>query len=213
MAPVTTAPSGFMVPVPAGDPHQPGQHTVAGHGYVQRTGLAPDDRAGHHTAGGCGQERGHCGPHHEVVGRQLRTGVEPEPAEPQDEHAQHHEGDVVPGHGPGVAVLVVLADAGPEEDGPHQGGPAAGAVHDGGTGEVAEAGVADLQIGQQTVAVPERVDHHRVDQGSHEEAEHQVGGELGPLGHGPRGDGHRGGREYHLEEEERRGAEPIAERG
>ena len=59
--------------------------------------------------------------------------------------------------------------------------------------------------------MPEGVDHHRIDQRGHEEAEHQVGGELGPLGHSPRGDGYRRGREHHLEEEERGGAEPVAE--
>ena len=47
-----------------------------------------------------------------VARLQGRAAVETEPAEPQDEDAQRTGSQVVAGDGVGVAVLVVLADAG-----------------------------------------------------------------------------------------------------
>ena len=78
---------------------------------------------------------------HQLIGVHAHGGsaVEAEPAEPQDEHAQRGEGQVVAQDGPGLAVLAVLADAGPKDLGADQRADAADHVHGSGTGEVVEA--------------------------------------------------------------------------
>ena len=54
----------------------------------------------------------------EVGARQGGAGVEAEPAEGQDQGAGHPHGDVVARDGVGGAVLVILADPGPEDHDP-----------------------------------------------------------------------------------------------
>ena len=147
---------------------------------------------------------------HPVVHGQLGSGVETEPPEPEDEHADDSEADVVARNRPRLAVRSVLADPWAEEYGTHEGGPTARTVDDAGSGEVTEAGIADAQVREDPVALPEHVDHHRVDEPAHDQAEQQVGGELRALGHGTRGDGHRRGGKDHLEEEERRSGQHVA---
>ncbi len=67
---------------------------------------------------------------------ERRRGVEAEPAEQQDERAEHGHRDVVAGKRVRRAVLVVLADAGTEDDRPGQAGDTTHGVHDAGAGEV-----------------------------------------------------------------------------
>ncbi len=74
--------------------------------------------------------------HDALVGAQLGTGVEAEPAEPQDEHAEDRERNVVAGDRPRLSVGAVLADPRPERHRSHQGSDATGHVHDAGPGEV-----------------------------------------------------------------------------
>ncbi len=172
--------------------------------------MLPDDGAGGDTACRCGKEGRDGGPHHDVVGGELGARVEAEPAEPQDEHAHDHEGDVVARDGSRLAVLVVLADARTEEVGAHERRPTTGAVHDGGSGEVGELGVADLQVGEQAFTTPERVHHDRVDDRGHHRREDQIATDLRALGHRSRSDRDGRCREHHLEEERRIAAvEPV----
>ena len=86
-------------------------------------------------AGDAGVGR-HHGELRTSVDGEGRGGVEAEPAEQQDERAEHGHRDVVAGQGPGLAVLVELADAGPEHDGTGEGRDTTHGVHDAGAGEV-----------------------------------------------------------------------------
>ena len=71
-----------------------------------------------------------------VGGGERRCGVEAEPAEQQDEGAEHRHRNVVTGDGPRLAVRSELADASTEHLGTGEGGDAARGVYDAGTGEV-----------------------------------------------------------------------------
>ena len=99
---------------------------------------------GAERSGDRGVRRHHCEP--DVGHRERRGGVEAEPAEQQDERAEHGHRDVVRPECSRLAVLAVLADAGTEDDRARESGDAAHRVHDAGSGEVdvAEAEVCAL---------------------------------------------------------------------
>ena len=101
-----------------GDGHESCQHAVAHHAGIGLAVLEPhvEDAAqgGRHT--------GDHGVHGNdtdatVATGQRAAGVESEPAERQDERAELNHGNVMAEDGPGLAVLVVLADARTNEDG------------------------------------------------------------------------------------------------
>ena len=106
------------------------------------------------------------------VAAKRRRGVEAEPAEQQDERAEHGHRDVVAGQRPGLAVRAVLADAGTEHDGAGQRGHAAHGVHDAGAGEVdvAEAEVEVVAELAQPAAAPGPRAEERVVDGAAEQA-------------------------------------------
>ena len=94
---------------------------------------------------------------------------------------------------PGLAVLVILANAGPQDFGADQSAQAAHHVHRGGTGEIVEAQLRKPAAAPNPVAgngVDDQGDGRRVD---------TVSGELGALRHGAGDDGGRGGAEHRLE--------------
>ncbi len=106
-----------------GDGHQTGQRAVQGHGDIGLAVPQPGEDHGHAGGHGCGKvgvEADQTGQGHGLIGGQAqgRAAVEAEPAEPQDEHAQRTGGQVVAGDGVGLAVLVVLADAGAQHPAP-----------------------------------------------------------------------------------------------
>ncbi len=182
------------------DRHQSGEETVRRHGDVRLPVAQPVDDHRDDRASAARDEGLHGQLAHEGIGGELRARVETEPADEQDERAQHHEGDVVAGDPPGLAVSAVLADAGPEHDGTHQGSPPASGVHDGRAGEVRER---ELAL-RKPAATPAPAEHHRVDEGGDDQRVEEVRLELRALGHGTRHDrGCRGGKRG-LEEEERR---------
>ena len=144
------------------------------------------------------------------VAAKRRGGVEAEPAEQQDERAQHGHGDVMTRQRPGLAVLAELADASAEHDGTGQGGEAAHGVDDAGTGEVdvAEAEAdAVTELGQ-PAAAPGQAGEQRVVERAAEQTPHDEALPLPPLRHRPRRDRGRGVHEgHHVEEEGCRGGE------
>ena len=124
-----------------GDGHEAGEHAVDHHAGVRLAGPPRDVEHRHDGTDGTGDRRvGGDGGELDVGGGERRGGVEAEPAEQQDEAAEHRHRDVVAGDGPRLAVGAVLADAGAEHDRAGERGDAADCVHDAGTGEVDVAG-------------------------------------------------------------------------
>ena len=129
---------------PGGDGDQTGQRTVEGQGYIGLAVPHPGNdqrRNGSQRGGQVGVEADKTGGDHRVIAGHADGGaaVEAEPAEPQDENAQRHGGQVVAGDGARGARLVVLANAGAEHPGTQAGRDAADKVDRRGTGEVMEA--------------------------------------------------------------------------
>ncbi len=139
-----------------------------------------------------------------VGGRQRRRGVEAEPAEQQDERAEHRHRDVVRGEHTRLPVGSVLADAGPEDDRAGQAGHTAHHVHDAGTGEVDVAVTHARRLTElgEPAAAPRPRREQRVVDGAAEEAPTHERVPLPPLGHGAGRDGRRRVHEGdHVEEE------------
>ena len=123
--------------------YEPGQDAVEGERERWFAILHPGDKHGCHSSGHCCQVGGEehvadgCAVHFACSG-QLRAGVESEPSEPQDEHAERCQREVVAGYGAALAVGRILADAGAECHGADQCQHASHAMHDGRTGKVVE---------------------------------------------------------------------------
>ena len=195
-----------------GDGHQARQRTVEGQGNIGFAVAHPGGDESRHGSQGRGQvgvEADEAGGDHGIVAGHADGGaaVEAEPAEPQDEHAQGHGGEVMAGDGPGLAVLAVFADAGAQHPGAQAGGDAAHEMYGGGTGEVMEAQLRKPAAAPDPVAgdgIDDEADGRRVD---------AVGAELGALGHGAGNDGGRRGAEDGLEHHihpQRQAAEIVA---
>ena len=181
-----------------GDGDETGQHPVEGETHVgfsvERVGPPGDHRR--QGAGRCGQRGGDDHMADVLAHRgERRPGVEPVPAEPEDEHTKGSEQQRVAGDGKGVALRVVLADPGAEHQHAREGGKATSHVDDTRPGEVGEA-----EVAQPPVAAPHPVGDDRVDEAGDERGVEQVGRELRAFRHRPRDDRGRGGCEHHLEE-------------
>ena len=119
------------------DRDQAGEHAVGHHpgiGLARRGPRSSTCRPWRRT-----QQRWPCSPRRRRSGGpspQGGCGVEAEPAEQQDERAEHGHRDVVAGEGAGLAVRAVLAEARPEDDGARAGSGTAHGVHHAGAGEV-----------------------------------------------------------------------------
>ena len=180
-----------------GDRHQAGEHAVDHHPGIGLAAALPDPR----HAGAGTEGRGERGVHgHEgeagVGRRERRRGVEPEPAEQQDERTEHRHRDVVARQRTRLAVAVELADAGPEHDGAGEGGDATHGVHDAGAGEVdvAEAPLHALAERGEPAAAPGPRTEQRVVDGAAEQAPADERLPLPALGHAA---GRDGGRRVH----------------
>ena len=139
-----------------------------------------------------------------VGGGERRRGVEAEPAEQEDERAEHGHRDVVAGERARLAVGAVLADAWPEHERAGERGDAADGVHDTGAGEVDVAGTEAHRVPglRQPAATPRPGGEQRVVEGAAEEAPDDEAAPLPPLGHRPRGDrGHGVHERDHVEEQ------------
>ena len=127
------------------------------------------------------------------VDAQRRTGVEAEPAEPEDDHAERRERHVVPGDRVRLPVFSVFSDAGSEEQSAGETSERSLIVDDGRAGEVLHA-----PREQPTVRAPDPVRHERVDE-REEGPEREVDPQLRPLGHRAPDDRERDAAEHDLE--------------
>ncbi len=142
--------------------------------------------------------------------RERRRGVEAEPAEQQDERAEHCHRDVVAGQRPWLAVRAELADPGTDDDGAGKGRNSTGGMHDAGAGEVhvAEAELHRVAELAEPPATPGPRTEQRVVDRPAEKAPADERLPVPALGHRARGDrGRRVHERHHVEEEghQRRG--------
>ena len=166
-----------------GNGNQTGQSTVKGKGDIRFavTHPAGDQRGnGSQRSGQVGIEADQTSGNHGVIACHCHGGatVEPEPAEPQDKHAQGHGGQVVAGDCAGLAVLVVLTNTGAKHPGAQAGGNAANKVNGGGTGKIMEAQLC------QPAAAPDPVAGDGVNDQADSGRVAAVSAELGTLCHG-----------------------------
>ena len=185
---------GVDVSAASGDAHQARQGGVERVGHV---GLAVLDPGEDHSGedGAHAGERGGREDLGDLGDRAAGSAVEAVPAEPQDEDAQGAQRDAVAGDGVGAAVLVILAKARAEESSAEQGDGAADHVDDARASPIDEA-----KVGK-PAAAPHPVGLDGVDERADDDGHHEVGAELGALGHGARHDGRGRGAEHELEEE------------
>ena len=183
------------------DSHQAGQGGIQTHGHVRLAVAHPgEDHANNRSNGGShrgGQEHGA-----QLLHRGAGSAVEAVPAQPQDEHAQAAQGQVVTGEGvhtSNFAVLVLgeLADTGSENLRTDEGGDAAHHMNGAGAGEIMEAQL------RQPAAAPDPVSLDGVDQRGNHRGVDAVRKELGALSHGAGHDGGGGGAEHQVEHEAR----------
>ena len=180
------------------DGDKPGQGAVQCHRDVRLFVADPgDDHDGDRRGGSgkvCGEEDASGGGHALIAGNgDGGAAVEAEPAEPENKHAKSAERQAVAGDRAGLAVLVILADAGPEDLRTHQSGHAANHMHGCGAREIMEA-----QLGE-PAAAPDPVAGDGIDECADDGAVDAVGDKLGALRHGAGNDGGGGGAEHGLE--------------
>jgi len=189
----------------AHEQRSPGLHETGGRGDHDETGdqtragadegrLAVaqllDEHPADHGSGGShgGVEQGEAG---DAIGGELGTGVEAEPAEPQETGAQHDERGVVRtiGH-------QTVAAATAKEQAEHETGDAGADMDDIAAGEVEGA---DHIADEGTLTTPHHVREGRVDQQQPggDERDHRT--ELHAPGERTGDDGHGDDREHHLE--------------
>ena len=195
-----------------GDGHKARQRAVEGQRDIRLAVPHPRDdqrRNSGQRGGKVGVEADKaCGNHRIIAGHaDGGAAVEAEPAEPQDENAQRHGGQVVAGDGARRARLVVLANAGAEHPGAEAGRDAADKVDRRGTCKVMEAEL------RQPAAAPDPVAGDGVDDQADRGGVAAVGAELCALGHRAGNDGGGGRAEHRLEhrvDPDRQRAEVIA---
>ena len=159
------------------DGHQRGDRAVAGHADVDLLVFTVHQSDGGEHARGGREVRDHGDLREATVQRvQRRAGVEPEPAEPQDQDAEAEQRHVVPRDRPRLAVLAVLAAARAEQQQRREGAGGADQVDHGRAGEVLHA-----DVGVQPAAAEDPVRADRVDQRREDDGVDDVDAELDPL--------------------------------
>ncbi len=131
-------------------------------------------------------------------GAQGRAWVEPEPAEPEDQHAEADQGHRVPRDRPRLALGVVLAPPRAEQEQGRERAGGADQVDHRRAGEVLHPDV-DLQ----PAAAEDPVADHRIQHRREDHGVDQVGAELDPLERRAPDDRQGDGAEDELEEQER----------
>lgn len=193
MAPTAIAPSGLTAP-PAGVMATrlvdgTGGGTEGGEGAVADLLVR---EPGEHGGGG-----GHLGvdEHHgadAVVVAEPGTGVEAEPAEPEETGAQHDQREAVRAH----RVLLEADALADDED--HAEGRGTGVDVDGGAAREVD----DAHLEEPAAGAPDPVGDGEVDDGDPEGDEEGPGGELDAVGEGAADQGGREDREHQLEDGE-----------
>ena len=133
-----------------------------------------------------------------------RAGVEPEPAEPEDQHAEADQRHRVPRDRPRFAVCSVLADPRAEQQQRREGAGRADQVDHRRAGEVLHP---DVHL--QPAAAEDPVAEDRVEHRAEDDRVDHVGAELDPLQGRAPDDRQRDGAEDELEEHERGRADRI----
>ena len=178
------------------DSHETGKAAVQGHGDV---GLLRDNPAGEcrgNDTCNSGEVRGHQNPASSLrVARESGTGVESPPTEPQHEHADGSERNVVSRNGMHLAAHV-LADTGSKNHHACKRCPPTHGVDQGRTGQVMETVCTE---GREPAAAPCPATHDGVDEGHVDDGEDEEGMELYTFCYGTRDDGRCGGGEHGLE--------------
>ena len=165
-----------------GDGDQAGDHTRGGtHGGVvtgaNLLGEAPREHCGCGGGGG-----GNPSVTSSTVGGEGGTSVEAEPAEPQQEGAEHHERHVVRAERLRAEALTLADD---EHD--DQGGDCGVDVDDSTTCEIVGGradGLGDGAVSRQQTTVPDHVGHRSVVEGDPQRHENHPGAVLHTLGNG-----------------------------
>ena len=166
-----------------GDRHEPRERAVESHRQVR---LAHDDPCRDERgdgSGACGEVRGHRDASDRADARRVAAGVEPEPANPQEEHAKRAKDEAVARNRVRLAVVAVLADAGPQRNRAREGDPAAYGVDDRGAGEVVEAKLLKPALRRRaSKAAPHPVSAHGIDEARDDDRVDEVALELDALG-------------------------------
>ena len=198
-APITIAAHGATKPARRGDRDERGDHAVQHHREVGLLDHDPRHRDGAERAGG-GRDVRRQRDVREVAelvagdDAERRAGVEAEPPEPEDDHAERDERHVVAGDRVRLAVGAELPDARPEQQRTGERGERALVVHDRRAGEVLHAAREEP-----AVRVPDPVRDDRVDE-REDDAEGEVHPELRALRHRAPDDRERDRGEDDLEE-------------
>ena len=184
---------------PRGDRHQPADRTVQARQQVD----APQNRPRQRHRGNHARRRREVGVGEDIADghgiggageRQLGAAVEPEPAHPENKHAERHHGHVGWWSGLHAAVLAVLAPSRADDQGAGERRPAAGRVDDRRPGKILEAHRV------KPAAAPGPRADDRVDDRREHGDEQEERPEPHPLGQGAGDDGGGRGDEHHLEE-------------
>ncbi len=141
-----------------GDRDQPREAAVDGHREVRLAVAPPDVQRGHQRARARGEIRGDRDARDRFgVQAHGRSGIEAEPAEPQDHPAQEHVAHVVARNARRLAPRRIAAEARAQHQDPGERRPAAHAVHDRGAREILHARA------RQEAAAPDPVARDRVE--------------------------------------------------
>ncbi|NJO37575.1 MAG: hypothetical protein HC871_08090 [Rhizobiales bacterium] len=134
---------------------------------------------------------------------QLRSGVEADPADPEDDGAQAHQHGVMAGYAAWQPAASELAAARADHDDRRERHPAAGRMHHGRAGKVDIAAIGEKgrAFGKEQIA-PGPMSEDRIDHGRDQDRDDQVGVEGRALGDRSGDDGRRGAAEDELESEE-----------
>ena len=125
------------------DTYKASKDAVEGEGEGRFAIFDPAYNDGHEATSACGEVGGeeYVGDGVLVVGGrcgELRTRVEPEPAEPEYEYAEGGNGEAMTRDGLRRTVLMILADTGTYYGRTYEGDPTANGVNHGGAGKVVE---------------------------------------------------------------------------
>jgi len=180
-----------------GNRHETGKASVEGHGGVGLLRYNPARERSGNDACDSGEVRGHQNPASSLrVAREGRTGVESPPTEPEHEHTDGCERNVVGRDSVHLAVHV-LADTRSKDHHAGKRCPATHGVDERRTGEVVEASLAD---GAKPATAPCPATHDGVNQGNVNEGKDQEGVELHAFGNSTGNDCRGSGGEHGLEQ-------------
>ena len=138
----------------------------------------------------------------------MGTGIEAEPTEPEDKHAESSRSETVTGNGITPAVLTIFSITRPQNDSTCQGKSSTHRMNNSRTCEVVEncaKGAHHESVGigiAQPASAPRPMALNGIDEQGDENAVNTIHRELSTLRHGPRYDSGTRGTEHRLENQE-----------